>query len=171
MMTIIRWLLSFALVATVGFSTPAHADDISATGRGVVRVVTIAIVDDEVVGFGHGSGVAIAPNRIITNAHVVELLARYPGNVVVGIVPSEGSKSYQGRIIAVDTAHDLALIEFTGTRLPTVALYTGPLDEGSMVTALGYPGNVDLATAKSAADYIHPLAPIRSRACFPGGGK
>lgn len=160
------WLL--ALMLLVGWSLPAHADDISATGRGVVRVVTIAIVDDEVVGFGHGSGVAVAPNRIVTNAHVVELLARYPGNVVVGIVPSEGSKSYQGRIIAVYAAHDLALIEFTGTRLPTVALYTGPLEEGSMVTALGYPGNVDLATAKSAADYIHPLAPIRSEGVFSG---
>ncbi|MCH3002760.1 hypothetical protein K3W91_14770, partial [Listeria monocytogenes] len=76
---------------------PARADDISATGRGVVRVVTIAIVEDEVVGFGHGSGFAVAPNRIVTNAHVVELLTRYPGNVVIGIVPSEGSKSYQGK--------------------------------------------------------------------------
>ena len=114
------------------------------------------------------AAVAVAPNRIVTNAHVVELLARFPGNVVVGIVPSEGSKSYQGRVIAVDVAHDLALIEFTGARLPTAALYTGPLDEGSMVTALGYPGNVDLATAKSAADYIHPLAPIRSEGVFSG---
>ena len=156
------------LMLLVGWALPAHADDISATARGVVRVVTIAIVDDEVVGFGHGSGVAVAPNRIVTNAHVVELLARYPGNVVIGIVPSEGSKSYQGRVIAVDVAHDLALVEFSGTRLPTVALYTGPVEEGSMVTALGYPGNVDLATAKSAADYIHPLSPIRSEGVFSG---
>ncbi len=147
---------------------PARADDISATARGVVRVVTIAIVDDEVVGFGHGSGFAVAPNRIVTNAHVVDLAARYPGNVVVGIVPSEGSRSYQGRIVAVDAVHDLALIEFTGAHLPAVALYTGPVDEGGMVTALGYPGNVDLATARSAADYIHPLAPIRSEGVFSG---
>ncbi len=169
-MTICYRHLILALFGVFAFivAAPARADDISATGRGVVRVVTIAIVDDEVVGFGHGSGVAIAPNRIITNAHVVELLARFPGNVVVGIVPSEGSKSYQGRVIAVDAAHDLALIEITGVRLPTVALYTGPIDEGSMVTALGYPGNVDLATAKSAADYIHPLAPIRSEGVFSG---
>ncbi len=168
MITLGRWLLAVALTCALGLSAPAHADDISATARGVVRVVTIAIVDDEVVGFGHGSGVAVAPNRIVTNAHVVELLAKYPGNVVVGIVPSEGSKSYQGRVIAVDVAHDLALIEFTGTRLPTVALYTGPIEEGSMVTALGYPGNVDLATARSAADYIRPLEPIRSEGVFSG---
>lgn len=161
-------LLLAGWLALVTLQTPAHADDVSATGRGVVRVVTIAIVDDEVVGFGHGSGFAVAPNRIVTNAHVVELADRYPGNVVIGIVPSEGSKSYQGKVIAIDKVRDLALIEFTGTRLPTVALYTGPVDEGGHVTALGYPGNVDLATARSAADYIHPASPIRSEGVFSG---
>ena len=155
-------------IALAGASAPARADDISATGRGVVRIVTIAVVDDEVVGFGHGSGFAVAPNRIVTNAHVVDLAKRYPDNVVVGVVPSEGAKSYEGKVIAIDAARDLALIEFTGTRLPTVALYTGPVEEGALVTALGYPGNVDLATARSAVDYIHPLSPIRSEGVFSG---
>lgn len=165
-----RWWSAIVALAVLfaALATPARADDISATGRGVVRVVTIAIVDDEVVGFGHGSGFAVAPNRIVTNAHVVELLMRYPGNVVIGIVPSEGSKSYQGKVIAVDTGRDLALIEFDGAPLPIAALYTGPVAEGSAVTALGYPGNVDLATARSAADYITPLAPIRSGGVFSG---
>ena len=62
----------------MGVATPALADDISATGRGVVRIVTIAVVDKEVVGFGHGSGFAVAPNRVVTNAHVVDLAKRYP---------------------------------------------------------------------------------------------
>lgn len=146
----------------------ARADDISATARSVVRIVTIAMVDGEVVGFGHGSGFAVAPNRIVTNAHVVELASRYPENVVIGVVPSEGDKSFQGKVVAFDAQRDLALIEFTGQRLPTVALYTGPVDEGAPVTALGYPGNVDLATAQSATDYIHPLSPIRSEGVFSG---
>lgn len=161
-----RLLLLFALL--FGLTVPARADDISASARGVVRVVTIAVVDDEVVGFGHGSGWAVAPNRIVTNAHVVELAARYPDNVVIGIVPSEGDKSYQGKVIAIDSARDLALIEFTGLRLPALALYTGPVEEGGSVTALGYPGNVDLATARSSADYIRPLSPIRSEGVFSG---
>ena len=43
-----RWLLSllFALCCAL----PASADDIGAAGRGVVRVVTIAVVDGQVVG-------------------------------------------------------------------------------------------------------------------------
>jgi V8-like Glu-specific endopeptidase len=164
------WLaVLLTILLAAGFiPAPARADDISAAGRGVVRVVTVAMVDDKVVGFGHGSGFAIAPNRIVTNAHVVELAKRYPANVVIGIVPSEGSKSYEGRVIAIDTVRDLAIIEFSGTHLPTLALYSGPVDEGNPVTALGYPGNVDVATAQSAADYIHPLSPIRSEGVFSG---
>src|SRR5882757_9076573 len=132
-----RWL--FLLVVLLGFAAPARADDISATGRGVVRIVTIAVVGDEVVGFGHGSGFAVAPNRIVTNAHVVELAQRYPDNVVIGVVPSEGSKSYQGKVVAYDAARDLALIEFTGTHLPPLTVYKGAAAEGDALVALGYP--------------------------------
>ncbi|UZK68214.1 serine protease [Sphingomonas sp. S1-29] len=149
-------------------ATPARADDISAAGRGVVRIVTIAVVEDEVVGFGHGSGFAVGPNRIVTNAHVVELAARYPGNVVIGVVPSEGDRSFQGRLIAVDPNRDLALIEFSGAGLPPLALYTGPVTDGELLVSLGYPGNVDLATAQSSADFITPLSPVRSQGNFAG---
>jgi len=160
------WLAMTVLL--LGIAAPARADDISATARGVVRVVTIASVDGQVVGFGHGSGVAVAPNRVITNAHVVELAQRYPDDVVIGVVPSEGAKSYQGHVVAYDGQRDLALVEFTGGTLPPAALYTGPASEGDAVVALGYPGNVDLATARSAADYILPTSPIRSQGVFSG---
>lgn len=163
----LRHLCAF-LLTVLALLAPARADDIGATARGVVRVVTIAMVDGEVVGFGHGSGFAVAPNRIVTNAHVVELAQKYPDNVVVGVVPSEGSKSYEAKVVAFDAARDLAMIEFTGARLPPVAIYSGPVDEGSAVTALGYPGNVDLATAQSATDYIHPLTPVRTGGVFSG---
>ncbi len=159
------WLFLALLVATIA---PARADDISASARGVVRIVTIAVVDDEVVGFGHGSGFAVGPNRIVTNAHVVELADRYPGNVVIGIVPSEGDKSWQGKLIAIDQQRDLALIEFSGVRLAPVTLFTGAPGDGEALIALGYPGNVDLATARSAADFITPQSPVRSQGGFAG---
>ena len=157
-----------ALLALFAFTSPARADDISASARGVVRVVTIAVVGDEVVGFGHGSGLAVGPNRIVTNAHVVELAQRYPGNVVIGVVPSEGDRSFQGRLVAIDASRDLALIEFEGTGLPPLTLFTGTPSEGERVVALGYPGNVDLATARSAGDFIAPLSPVRSEGVFSG---
>lgn len=161
-----RLLLVVALL--FAWAGPAHADDISASARGVVRIVTIAVVDDEVVGFGHGSGFAVAPNRVVTNAHVVELASRYPDNVVIGVVPSEGDKSYQGKVIKIDQARDLALIEFSGVRLAPLTLFNGRIADGDSLIALGYPGNVDVATARSAADFITPQSPVRSQGGFAG---
>ncbi|MBN2971428.1 trypsin-like peptidase domain-containing protein [Roseomonas aeriglobus] len=160
--------LILALLALVFVTQPARADDISAAGRGVVRIVTIAVADHEVVGFGHGSGLAVSPTRILTNAHVVELAARYPGNVVIGVVPSQGDKSVQGKLISVDPERDLALIEVSGVRLSPLAFYSGPANEGEALYALGYPGNVDLATARSSADFITPTSPVRSQGVFSG---
>ncbi len=154
------------LLAMLGMPTPARADDISAAGRSVVRVVVIAFEDGEVSDFGHGSGFAVSPNRIITNAHVVALAAQYPDNVVIGVVPSEGARSYRARLIAADPARDLALIEIEGATVPPIPLFGGALDDGAPVAALGYPGNVDMATARSAEDYIRPLPPTRSVGIF-----
>jgi len=150
----------------VAAAAPARADDISVAGRSVVRVVVIAFEDGEVSDFGHGSGFAVAPNRIVTNAHVVALAARDPDNVAVGVVPSEGSKSYRARIIAVDQARDLALLEVGEGAVSPIPLFGGALEDGAPITALGYPGNVDLATARSADDYIRPLPPTRSVGIF-----
>ncbi len=159
-----RFLLLLALL--MAFAAPARADDISAAGRGVVRVVVIAFEDGEVAGFGHGSGFAVAPNRIVTNAHVVASAAEDDKTVVVGVVPSEGSRSYRARIVAVDPARDLALLEVAEGVFPPLPLYVGPLEDGAPIAALGYPGNVDLATARSSEDYITPLPPTRSVGIF-----
>lgn len=155
--------LLLALVGLLAFATPASAqDDVAAASRGVVRVVVVQVEDGEIIDFGHGSGFAVAPNRIVTNAHVVDLAVQDPDNVVIGVVPSEGSQSYGARIVAVDRARDLALIEMQQGSVPPVALFTGAIGPGAGVAALGYPGNVDLATAQSMQDYIRPLPPTRS---------
>jgi hypothetical protein len=150
----------------ISVAAPARADDISAAGRSVVRVVVIAFEDGEVSDFGHGSGFAVAPNRIVTNAHVVALAAEDPKMVVVGVVPPEGSQAVRAHIVAVDPARDLALVELDQGTLAPLSLYGGPLEDGSPVAALGYPGNVDLATARSAEDYITPVPPTRSVGIF-----
>ena len=139
-----------------------ETDDVAATERSVVRVVTVAMVNGEVVGFGHGSGFAISPTRIVTNAHVVADAAEYPDNVVIGIVPSEGSRSYAGRLVRLDTRRDLAIVELRQGRIPPAALYLGPVRQRSTVYALGYPGNVDLATAQNMDDFIRPRTPVAS---------
>ncbi len=159
-----RFLL--LLLALLAFAAPARADDISVAGRSVVRVVVIAFEDGEVAGFGHGSGFVVAPNRIVTNAHVVAMAADDSKTVAVGVVPSEGAQATRARILAMDPARDLALLEIEEGSLTPIPLYVGPLEDGAQVAALGYPGNVDLATARSADDYIQPLPPTRSVGIF-----
>jgi V8-like Glu-specific endopeptidase len=156
-------IVALALLAP---ASPARADDISVAGRSVVRVVVIAFgEEDEVVGFGHGSGFAVGRNRIVTNAHVVAQ-AQPGARVAVGVVPSEGNQAYRARVIATDPARDLALLEVEEGSFQPIPLYLGPLDDGAPIAALGYPGNVDLATARSVDDYIAPLPPTRSIGIF-----
>ena len=159
-------LFLFALLALSLPAAPARADDISVAGRSVVRVVVITFGEEgEVTGFGHGSGFAIAPNRVVTNAHVVAM-AQEGKEVAIGVVPSQGAQATRARVVAIDPARDLALLEIERGTLTPIPLYTGPLDDGTPVAALGYPGNVDLATARSAEDYITPLPPTRSTGIF-----
>ena len=162
-------LFLFALLAVSLPAAPARADDISVAGRSVVRVVVISFGEEgEVAGFGHGSGFAVAPNRVVTNAHVVAQAQQgEEGRTVsIGVVPSQGAQASRARVIAYDPARDLALLEVEDARLPPIPLYVGPLDDGAPIAALGYPGNVDLATARSADDYIQPLPPTRSVGIF-----
>jgi V8-like Glu-specific endopeptidase len=161
----IRRLL-LMLMTLLAFAAPARADDIAVAGRSVVRVVVIQFNEDqEVSDFGHGSGFAIAPNRVVTNAHVVAM-AQEGKAVAIGVIPSQGAQATRARIVAVDPARDLAVLEIEQGSLIPIPLYTGPLDDGAPVAALGYPGNVDLATARSAQDYITPLPPTRSIGIF-----
>jgi V8-like Glu-specific endopeptidase len=163
-------LFLFALLAVSLPASPARADDISVAGRSVVRVVVISFGEEgEVTGFGHGSGFAVAPNRIVTNAHVVaqaQQAAQEGRTVSIGVVPSQGQQASRARVIAIDPARDLALLEVDDSHLPPIPLYVGPLDDGSPIAALGYPGNVDLATARQMDDYVQPLPPTRSVGIF-----
>ena len=151
-----------AFLALLCIPTAAQADDVSAAARSVVRVVIVVSDGGEVTDFGHGSGFAVARNRVVTNAHVVEASVENPGGVTIGIVPSQGKRSYDARIVAIDFERDLALLELVEGALPPATLYGGAPDEGSQVVALGYPGNVDMVTAKTAADFIVPQQPTRS---------
>jgi len=158
--------LLIMLLALFALAAPARADDISAAGRSVVRVVVIVFEEGEVAGFGHGSGFAVAQGRIVTNAHVVAP-ALEGRDVAIVIVPSEGAQGIRAHILTADPARDLALLQLDQQgSIPPIPLYTGPLDDGAPVAALGYPGNVDLATARSAEDYITPLPPARSVGIF-----
>jgi S1-C subfamily serine protease len=78
---------------------------------------------------GSGSGVFVnAKGQLLTNAHVVDA-CRVIGNAVIG----------QGKVIAVDAASDLALVQFARTPRGHVALRAETLKLGEGVVAAGYP--------------------------------
>ncbi len=166
-----RFFAFLALALTILLAGPAHADpaDIAAASRSVVRVVLAATDGDKVAFVGHGSGFAVAPDKIVTNAHVVEI-ARQEKSVVIGIVPSQGGKSYGGKVIAYSPGNDLALIQLQdGGRLPPMTVFSGPVGDGANVVAIGYPGSVDRAQGLNLDDLINPMSPIKTRGSVSGG--
>jgi S1-C subfamily serine protease len=70
-----KLILLFSIVTATLLTGPAQADptDISAASRSVVRVVLAAKDGNKVAFVGHGSGFVVAPDKIVTNAHVVEI--------------------------------------------------------------------------------------------------
>lgn len=139
----------------------AEQQDIAAAARGVVRIAIVATDGKEAYFVGHGSGFAIAPDKVITNAHVVEL-TREEKNLVIGVIPSEGRKSYGGRVIAYSPGNDLALIQLEEGHLPVSTFYAGAVTDGQHVTAIGYPGTVDRAQGLGLRQMVEPLSTVKT---------
>lgn len=157
-------LISLTVPATVG----ADPADIDAASRGVVRVVIIGSDGDEVFPLSHGTGFAVTPTRIVTNAHVIQQ-ALQDDTLRIGIVPSEGEEATYGRPIAVSPRNDLALIELTGSlRLPPLTIAGNASRTDGEVIAVGYPMNVDRAQGLDIGDIFRAQPPVRSRGALAG---
>jgi len=160
-----------ALLIAVLAAGPARADpaDIAAASRGVVRVVLVSSDGSNVQYVGHGSGFAVAPNLIVTNAHVIAP-AREDSTMIVGVVPSEGATGFRAELVAFSPGNDLALLRLTDQgALPPLALFAGAVGDGAEVAAVGYPGNVDLAQGLSLAEIVEPQAAVKSRGYVSAG--
>src|SRR3546814_15933221 len=99
---------------------------------------------------------------MLTNAHVVEL-TREEKSIVIGVIPSDGTKSYGGKVIAYSPGNDLALIQLEAGSSPTDTCYSGPVQDGQQVTAIGHPRTQDRAQGFALQAMIEPLTTIKSR--------
>lgn len=168
--SIARALAVLALLAPLFASGPALADpaDIDAAARGVVRVVIIAQDGDSVVPISHGTGFAITPERVVTNAHVVAE-AREDQTLSIGIVPSDGEDAVYSRLISVSPRNDLALLATTSPMaLPPLTLSGATIPDSGPVTAVGYPVNVDRAQGLTLDDIFHAHPPVKSTGFLSG---
>lgn len=169
-MTVFTRLL-FALTALVLIPASASADpgDIDAAARGVVRVVLIDNSGEDAAPITHGSGFAVSPRMIVTNAHVIRE-AMVDDTLKIGIVPSEGDAGTFATPVAVSPRNDLALLRITdgNLRLPPLTLSGGVNGDMGEVSAVGYPMNVDLAQGLEIRDIFRAQPPVKSRGFLSG---
>ena len=159
-----RFLTLFAALVALMVPTAAKADpaDIDAAARGVVRVVIIGNDDDELFPVSHGTGFAVSPDLIVTNAHVVRD-AMSDDDLRIGIVPSGGGDAVYGRLVSVNGRNDLALVRLTGNlRLPALALTPRSVTGNGQVVSVGYPMNVDRAQGLDLSDIFASMPPVKS---------
>src|SRR5262249_40671719 len=128
--------------------------------RATVRVVVILDSPEGRMLYGSGSGFVIAPNLVVTDAHVVSAAKERP-EYGVAIVPPEGDGLLPAHIIRYSPMNELALLEFSGgPTMPPLAISTVDLHPGDDVVALGYP-DVDYQGA-SGADLLRPALASRT---------
>lgn len=159
---LIRRVLSVLAATILVALAPSAAGQTSITEaeRATVRV---AIIVDDPSGsmlYGTGSGFIVAPNMVVTNAHVVAAARQQP-NFSIGIIPSEGEGLLAARIIRYSPLSDLALLEFAGgPDVPSVTIATLDPKAGDAIVSLGYPDVDDLQ--RPAMELVRPTPASRS---------
>lgn len=163
--------ISFVFAFLALSLSPVRADpgDVDAAARGVVRVVLIDDSGEDATPITHGSGFAVSPTMIVTNAHVIRE-ALVDDTLKIGIVPSEGDAGTFAITVAVSPRNDLALLRITdgSLRLPPLTLAGGVSGDMGEVSAVGYPMNVDLAQGLEIRDIFRAQPPVKSRGFLSG---
>jgi S1-C subfamily serine protease len=94
-----------------------------------------------------GSGVVIAPGRVLTNAHVVEQTSE------IMLETDQTALPVQAELLAIDRTRDLALLEVKDEAFnrdhPPIPLFEGLPKEGSRVTVMGFPMGGDALSTTS----------------------
>ena len=148
------WTLAFTAVAA------AQAPSVNDAERATVRVAVIVEDPSGRMLYGTGSGFIVAPNLVVTNAHVVAA-ARSQPTFGVAIVAPEGEGMVPARIIQYSPLTDLALLEYRGgPNIPPVTISTLEPHAGDAIIALGFPDVDDLH--RPADELVRPTLPSRT---------
>lgn len=164
------FLAFFLLLSPLAFSqSSGEASDINAATRSVVRVAVFSSAEGQRTLISYGSGVVVGPDKIVTNAHVVEP-AQFDESVTFIIIPSEGAKSYTATLSASQPTKDLALLQLSdGGRLIPASFFSGVVGDGADVFAIGYPASVDVALEQSEDEILRPQTPVKTRGSVSSG--
>ncbi len=90
-----------------------------------------------------GSGFVVAPNHVVTNAHVVPRQLDEARRETIAVYrPAADNRTTMrpAKLVAADREHDLALLRFEGAALPAVSLgRAADIREGQWAAFTGYP--------------------------------
>ncbi|WP_225348654.1 MarP family serine protease [Micrococcus luteus] len=125
--------------STAAPSTPAA----SSASAAVVRLTGTAAQCSQVQS---GSGVAVAPDRVLTNAHVVL-------GVDAPTVTDRARGVHEARIVHLDTAHDLAVLAVDDANLPVMPV-GAELTGGASASVLGYPDGGPFASTPATVQAV-----------------
>lgn len=120
----------FTPEVTPGTATPIQLDDpeLELAAASVLRVSGTAFACGR---SSTGSGFVVAPDRVVTNAHVV-------AGVDTPVVQPNGGTALEGRVVYFDPIDDLAVIAVDGLGVAPLGL-SDPLTAGSAAQVQGYP--------------------------------
>ncbi|MFC3300367.1 MarP family serine protease [Arthrobacter agilis] len=141
------------ILESVGPVAPAEVPDASvdtpelaAAASSVVRITGTAFQCGQ---NQTGSGFVVAPDRVVTNAHVV-------AGVDEPVVEVPGAGALPGRVVSLDTARDIAVIAVEG--LPAAALQLGDdLDNGATAAFAGYPAGGPYRIQPASVQNLSPV--------------
>jgi S1-C subfamily serine protease len=104
---------------------------------------TVRIVGQACGRIQEGSGFVVAPDYVLTNAHVV-------AGVHAPRVQEQNGAEQGGTVVLYDPAIDVAVLRTTENPGPTLHLDATDVERGARGAVVGYPGGGDL-TGKAAA--------------------
>lgn len=126
------WLAEVAGSPTEPPAIPDVDVDTAAIRASSASVVRISGAADACPGVVTGSGVVVAPDRVVTNAHVVA------GMDAPTVAPT-GSGAVTGRVVHLDETNDLAVIATDGLDVPALRV-SDEVGQGDVGVVAGYPG-------------------------------
>jgi len=138
---------------------PTVEPTVEQSEAGSVRVAAIMETFQGRYLHSTGSGFVVAPNLVITNAHVASAAMQYP-NIRLAIIAPNGQGLQSAEIVRFAQEQDLALLRFTGESPPTLTISTVAPRPGDAIIALGYPDLDDLD--RPAMELVRPTAPSRT---------
>lgn len=140
-----RWLLILLLCAA-----HAHAGETETVFNSVRdSVVTLTVYDERKEVDGAGSGVVVAPGRVITNCHVVQ--------EAVAIQVRAGEKVWSATVALADSARDLCQLDVPGLTAPAAKIRSyREVQIGEPIYAVGNPLGFELAVSAGLVSSIGP---------------